>query len=162
MKKLMMTAAMGVALAACGQPNTLVCDREAIAWDKWGEPSEMAENCLPSAPAPYVAVVFNELDTDDQSPRVVPRVPSTPTSPPSTPPSGPTPPSNSPSTPDKPNTPDNDTPRGGPKGNNGHGNGDQAAPGRSGGRNNAENSDNSGQGNSGRGRGGLKGTPNNN
>ena len=126
MKKLMMTAAMGVALAACGQPNTLVCDREAIAWDKWGEPSEMAENCLPSTPAPYVAVVFNELDTDDQSPRVVPRVPSTPTSPPSTPPSGPTPPSNSPSTPDKPNTPDNDTPRGGPKGNN---SGDRGNPG---------------------------------
>lgn len=155
MKKLLLAAAAGLGLAACAQPNTLVCDREAIAWDKWGEPSEMAENCLPSAPSPYAAVVLNERDTDDQSPRVVPQVPSTPSSPPSTPPSGPTPPFNPPSTPsdDKPDR---------VKGNNGHGNGDQAAPGRSGGRNNAENSDNSGQGNSGRGRGGLKGTPNNN
>jgi hypothetical protein len=41
----------------------------------------------------------------------------------------------------------------GPQGNNGHGNGDQDAPGKSGGRNNAENSENSGQGNSGRGGG---------
>ena len=49
MKKLLMTAAMGVALAACASEpvNTLVCDREAIAWDKWGDPTEMAENCLP-------------------------------------------------------------------------------------------------------------------
>ncbi len=37
-----------------------------------------------------------------------------------------------------------------PRRDNGHGNGDQAAPGRSGNRNNAENSEHSGQGNSGR------------
>ncbi|MGA1409508.1 MAG: hypothetical protein ACO37W_07215, partial [Prochlorotrichaceae cyanobacterium] len=38
--------------------------------------------------------------------------------------------------------------------NNGHGNGDQTAPGKSGDKNNAENSENSGEGNSGQGLGG--------
>ncbi|MGA0198870.1 MAG: hypothetical protein ACO3NK_07055, partial [Prochlorotrichaceae cyanobacterium] len=47
--------------------------------------------------------------------------------------------------------------------NNGHGNGDQDAPGKSGDKNNAENSENSGRGNSGNGRGGnTSGAPVNN
>lgn len=134
-KLILTTTILSLTLGACTQYAQPVCDREAIAWDKWGEPTELSLECLPSPVMPPVPMVYKERGRDrDRTPRV-PTVPDTPTSPPDGPEDEPeTPPSDEPEV----DTP-KDEPKGKPKGNNGFGNGDQSAPGNSGGNNNAEN-----------------------
>ena len=90
MKKLLLMTAMGVGLAACSftPVDTSVCNRDAIAWDKWGDPVEMPANCLPTEPIVAAPVVGDNGDT----------LP-TPTDTPTTPPDGPE---------DEPETPSDD------------------------------------------------------
>lgn len=115
--KLAILTAAALTLAACTPPNTLVCNRDAIAWDKWGDVTAMADNCLPASPRPLARPVTASGDDNN------------PTPPTSNPPNV-TPPSEPPTTPEKPDR---------VKGNNGWGNGDQSPPGNSGANNNAEN-----------------------
>ena len=170
MKKLMMTAAMGVALAACSPKTVTICE-DVYFSGKLGE--EVEQRCSTYLQTPIVQAPVSG-DNGDTLP--------TPTDVGTTPPDGPEDEPETTSDDDTTNEDDDngsdtggtggDDDSGGAgddttdddpvKGNNGHGNGDQPAPGNSGDNNNAENSGNSGQGNSGRGRGGKEGTPNNN
>ena len=65
MKKLLLMTAMGVGLAACSftPVDTSVCNRDAIAWDKWGDPVEMPANCLPTQPIVAAPVSGDNGDT---------------------------------------------------------------------------------------------------
>ena len=110
----------GVALlAACNPPPApLLCDREAIEWDKWGTPDIPPECQPPNTPTKSDLGRSMEIKTPDENP------PDTPDNPPDEP--------DTPSDPDEP-SPDK------VKGNNGFGNGDQDAPGNSLDNNNAEN-----------------------
>ena len=83
MKKLLLMTAMGVGLAACSftPVDTSVCNRAAIAWDKWGDPVEMPANCLPTEPIVDVVAAPVSGDNDDTLP--------TPTDVGTTPPDGP-------------------------------------------------------------------------
>ena len=135
MKRLLLCC-FPLALVACAPPPEPICDREAQTYDKFGTPEDICER-----PRPRPVFVprggddgdnprYRDPDdkpTDEQPPRGEDPTPDNPDGPtPNDPPSGPKPPSS-----------------GGPKdkvkGNNGWGNGDQASPGRSGPRNNAEN-----------------------
>lgn len=125
MNKLTTTAvvALSFTLGACTQYAQPMCDREAISWDKWGEPEELAPECLPTVIATPVPTVRKDRDSNPRR--------NTPTSPPN----------DEPNEPPK-DKPEVDTPSDKPdrvKGNNGWGNGDQSAPGNSGSNNNAEN-----------------------
>ena len=65
MKKLLLMTAMGVGLAACSftPVDTSVCNRDAIAWDKWGDPVDMPANCLPTQPIVAAPVSGDNGDT---------------------------------------------------------------------------------------------------
>ena len=98
MKLTILSTTALIALAACAQPVTLVCDREAIAWDKWGDVVEMPELCQPPAmsPRPIARPVVHD-DND-------PRDPLPPSKPPVDDPKEP--PHEDPDTPDVPDHPD--------------------------------------------------------
>lgn len=62
MKMITLMGVSAIALSACAaQVAPPICDREAIAWDKWGEP-EIQEVCH----APVSAPVTRERDRDDR------------------------------------------------------------------------------------------------
>jgi hypothetical protein len=107
------------ALSACtpeyAQP---ICNRAAIAWDKWGEPTELDEICLPT-PVPVVTPIVDLPPTEGNPPVDEPPVDEPPVDEPPV------------------DEPPVDEPK--VKGNNGWGNGDQPAPGNSLENNNAEN-----------------------
>lgn len=123
MKKITLATALAVITAACTQAPPKLCDRDAIEWDKWGT-VELPSECQPTGALPIGPTPTPEEGDD--------------TTPPET--DGPSP------SPDPVDEADDKV-----KGNNGWGNGDQAAPGNSRDRNNAENSDRT-QRNHGQGR----------
>jgi len=133
MKLSILTIAALPFIAACAQPITLVCDRKAIPYDKWGEVAELPELCQPPVTSPRPIARHVVHDSDDNDPQ--PPVAEPPKEPPHEEP-------DAPDVPDTPNEPDNPSNPDKPdrvKGNNGWGNGDQSAPGNSGPNNNAEN-----------------------
>ena len=143
MKLTILTIAALPFIAACAQPITLVCDREAIEWTKWGEVAELPELCQPPAVSPRPLarpIVHGSDDNDPQPPTVTPPTSKPPVSePPKEPPSEEPDAPDVPDTPDVPDSPSNPDKPDRVKGNNGWGNGDQSAPGNSGPNNNAEN-----------------------
>ena len=55
--KIILLLIVAAVLAACApQAAQPLCNREAIAWDKWGEPTELSAECLPAAPVVYAAI----------------------------------------------------------------------------------------------------------
>ena len=64
MNRIFILTASAFALGACAAPVApLLCDREAIAWDKFGEPSEFWEVC--EAPAAPLWGIFTPRETRD-------------------------------------------------------------------------------------------------
>jgi len=117
MKRILILTASAFALGACAAPVApLLCDREAIAWDKFGEPSEFWEVC--EAPAAPLWGIFTPRETRDYDDE--PR-PDTPTQ---DRPDTDKPDTDKPDT-DKPDTdkPDTDKPTGKPKDDNSDANG---------------------------------------
>lgn len=121
MKLIIATVGAALTLTACAPAPTPICNREAQEWNKF---DTVEDTCLiPVTLAP----VLREHDDDD--PYTDPDLPETPDD---------TPQDRPDDTPDRPTDRKPDRPDR-VKGNNGWGNGDDAAPGRSRDRNNAEN-----------------------